>query len=227
MNKTVMIVEDDARIRYLIKIYLNNEGYNIIEAEDGNEALKKFNDSVDLVILDIMMPYVNGYEVCRIIRETSNVLIIMITAKGEEDDKLLGYELGADDYVTKPFSPKVLTAKINVLMKRLKASNPLVKTEGIIKFADIEINKLSHDVYIKNEKVYLSPREFDLLLYMTINSGLVLTRDTIVDNVWGCDFDGDIRTVDSHIKRIRQKLKESKTLITTIKRSGYKFEVIE
>jgi len=227
MNKTVMIVEDDERIRYLLKIYLNNDGYNVIEAVDGNEALKKFNKNIDLIILDIMMPNINGYDVCKVIRENSNVLIVMLTAKSEEDDKLLGYELGADDYVTKPFSPKVLTAKINVLMKRLEASTPSIKTEGIMKFADIEINQLSHDVYVKSEKVYFSPREFDLLLYLTINKGLVLSRDTIVDNVWGCDFDGDTRTVDSHIKRIRQKLKESTALITTIKRSGYKFEVVE
>lgn len=227
MNKTVLIVEDESRLRYLISSYLKKEGINILEAENGVQALNIFkNGKVDLIILDIMMPYMDGYEVCTNIRSNSDVLIVMLTAKSEEEDKLLGYGLGADDYVTKPFSPKVLTAKVKALLKRTEPSDtiPNSSAEGITKIDSLEINELSHNVTLDGEKLDLSPKEYDLLLYLAKNHGIVLSRDTILTNVWGYDFDGDLRTVDTHIKRVRQKLKNKADLITTVRGSGYKLE---
>lgn len=224
MSSKILLVEDDFRIRHLLKTYLHKEGFEVVEVDNGIDALDKFkSEKIDLIILDIMIPGINGYEVCRLIRNNSDVIIIMLTAKGEEDDKLLGYELGADDYITKPFSPKVLVAKVNVLLKRTK--NLSIINEGIIKIGDLEINELSHDVFVEGEKIYLSPREFDLLLYLAQNKGIVLSRDIILNNVWGYTYDGDARTVDTHIKRLRKKIEGSRKFISTVKRSGYKLEV--
>ena len=226
MSKTVLIVEDESRMRHLISSYLKKEDINVLEAENGMQALEVFKrETVDLIILDIMMPFMDGYEVCRNIRSqaNSNVLIVMLTAKSEEDDKLLGYGLGADDYVTKPFSPKVLTAKVKALLKRTDMVD--AKTvEGVTKIDSLEINELSHNVTLEGEKLDLSPKEYDLLLYLAKNHGIVLSRDKLLTNVWGYDFDGDLRTVDTHIKRVRQKLGDKADLITTVRGSGYKLE---
>lgn len=224
MSKAILIIEDEQRMRSLLSDYLKKEGYISIEASNGLEGVKTFaSNSVDLVILDIMMPYMDGWEVCKNIRKTSNVPIILLTAKSEDDDKLLGYELGADDYVTKPFSPKVLVAKVKALLKRIEmqnqTSNEIINIEGLL------IDEPSHEVKIYDNSIELTPKEYDLLLYLVKNKGIALTRDQILDNVWGIDYYGDTRTVDTNIKRLREKLGEKSDFITTIRGSGYKFEV--
>lgn len=223
MNKNILIVEDELRIRILLRDYFRKDGFNIIEAGDGEEALKSFSETnIDLVVLDIMMPKIDGFEVCKTIRSVSNIPIILLTAREEEEDKLYGYELGADDYVTKPFSPKVLIAKVNAILKRTE--NDIIN-KNISNFNGLKINKLSHEVILDGEELSLSPKEYDLLLYLTSNKGIALSRDKILDNVWGYDYFGDIRTVDTNIKRLREKLLHKSSYITTVRGSGYKFEV--
>lgn len=224
MSKTIMIVEDEERIRKLIKAYIVKNGYECVEAENGIEAIKKFKESnIDLMILDIMMPYMDGWTVCTDIRKESDVPIIILTAKSEEDDKLLGYELGADDYVTKPFSPKVLVAKIKALLKRITIEE--IDTDGIYKYDGLIINELSHEVKVNDNAINLSPKEYDLLIFFAINKGIALSRDKILDKVWGFDYFGGLRTVDTNVKRLREKLGERANYIVTIRGSGYKFEV--
>ncbi|WP_066872794.1 response regulator transcription factor [Clostridium mediterraneense] len=223
MSKNILIVEDELRIRILLRDYFRRDGFNIIEAGDGEEALKNFSETnIDLVVLDIMMPKIDGFEVCKTIRSVSNIPIILLTAREEEEDKLYGYELGADDYVTKPFSPKVLIAKVNAILKRTE--NDIIN-KNISNFNGLKINKLSHEVILDGEELSLSPKEYDLLLYLTSNKGIALSRDKILDNVWGYDYFGDIRTVDTNIKRLREKLLHKSSYITTVRGSGYKFEV--
>ncbi len=223
MSKNILIVEDELRIRILLRDYFRRDGFNIIEAGDGEEALKSFSETnIDLVVLDIMMPKIDGFEVCKTIRSVSNIPIILLTAREEEEDKLYGYELGADDYVTKPFSPKVLIAKVNAILKRTE--NDIIN-KNISNFNGLKINKLSHEVILDGEELSLSPKEYDLLLYLTSNKGIALSRDKILDNVWGYDYFGDIRTVDTNIKRLREKLLHKSSYITTVRGSGYKFEV--
>ncbi|PJI09617.1 MULTISPECIES: response regulator transcription factor [Clostridium] len=222
MDKNILIVEDEDRMMELIKAYLKREGYGIIEAADGRSALDSFSkNSVSLVILDIMIPVLDGWTVCGDIRKKSDVPIIILTAKNEEDDKLLGYELGADDYVTKPFSPKVLTAKVKVLLKRARLNEKSESQE----FDGLKIDEISHEVMIGDKEIYLSPKEYDLLIYLCHNKGIALTRDKILDNVWGKDYYGDFRTVDTHVKRLREKLQDKSYLVATVRGSGYKFEV--
>ncbi|MDP4091379.1 MAG: response regulator transcription factor [Bacillota bacterium] len=224
MDKSVLIVEDEKRMRILLGDYLRKEGFRYLEASNGIEAIEVFRkEKINLVVLDIMMPFLDGWEVCKAIRKSSNIPIIILTAKSEEDDKLLGYELGADDYVTKPFSPKVLIAKIKVLLKRME-SNSLTNT-SLLDFEGLTIDELSHEVKVFDEEVLLSPKEYELLLYLVKNSNIALTRNQILDNVWGIDYYGDTRTVDTNIKRLREKLGEKANLITTIRGSGYRFEV--
>lgn len=223
MNKNILIVEDELRIRILLRDYFRKAGYNILEASDGEEALKSFSENnVDIVILDIMMPKIDGFDVCKTIRSVSNIPIVLLTAREEEEDKLHGYELGADDYVTKPFSPKVLVAKVNALLKRTETVNI---NKNLSNFDGLKINKLSHEVTLDGDVLALSPKEYDLLLYLTSNKGIALSRDKILDNVWGYDYFGDIRTVDTNIKRLREKLLHKSSYITTVRGSGYKFEV--
>lgn len=224
MSKTILIVEDEERMRNLLYAYFNKESYLVLSAENGIKALELFkNHNIDLVILDIMMPLMDGFTVCTEIRKSSDVPIIILTAKSEEEDKLLGYELGADDYVTKPFSPRVLVAKGKALLKRVD-SNRDGSSEGI-SYDGLTINEVSHEVSIDGNEVYLSPTEFQLLVYLSKNRGIALTRDTILDAVWGVDYYGDLRTVDTHVKRLREKLGDKASLISTIRGSGYKFEV--
>lgn len=224
MSESILIVEDEDRMRELIKAYLRREGYSVLEAADGKEALEMFDrNSISLVILDIMLPLLDGWTVCTNIREKSEVPIIMLTAKSEEDDKLLGYELGADDYVTKPCSPKVLTAKVKVLLKRIQPN----EKSKVQNFDGLKIDAISHEVTIEDKEIYLSPKEYDLLIYFSNNKGITLTRDKILDNVWGEDYYGDLRTVDTHVKRLREKLQDKAYLVATVRGSGYKFEVKE
>ncbi|GIM28657.1 DNA-binding response regulator [Clostridium polyendosporum] len=222
MFKTLLIVEDEFRIRLLLKDYFIREDFKILEASNGKEAIEIFSkNKVDLVILDIMIPKLDGFEVCKIIRESSSTPIIMLTAREDEDDKLLGYNLGADDYVTKPFSPKVLVAKVKALLRRTDSH----RDTSILEFNDLTINKLSHEVLVNNNVINLSPKEYDLLIYLVSNQGIALTRYQILDNIWGIDYYGDTRTVDTNIKRLREKLLTASDYITTVRGSGYKFEV--
>jgi two-component system, OmpR family, response regulator ResD len=224
MGKTILIVEDEQRMRALLSDYFKKEGYVSLEASNGIEGIKTFNNNqIDLVILDIMMPFMDGWEVCKSIRKISNIPIILLTAKAEDDDKLLGYELGADDYITKPFSPKVLVAKVKALLKRVEIQN--IANIDIVNIDGLIIDELSHEVKIDDATIELTPKEYDLLLFLVKNKGIALSRDQILDNVWGMDYYGDTRTVDTNIKRLREKLGEKADLITTIRGSGYKFEV--
>ncbi|WP_373689107.1 response regulator transcription factor [Clostridium sp. YIM B02551] len=224
MMENILIVEDEHRIRALLKDYLVIEQFNIIEASNGNEGLHLFKQhDIKLVILDIMMPGLNGLAVMEEIRKTSSVPIILLTAKSQEEDKLLGYELGADDYITKPFSPKVLVAKIKALLKRTSSS-----TKGtIISFSKLSVNKQSMEVLVNGTSITLTPKEYDLLLYLIENEKIVLSRDTILDGVWGYDYFGDNRVVDTTVKRLREKLADASDYIVTVRGSGYKFEVKE
>lgn len=224
MNKTILIIEDELKIRFLLRDYLKTEGFNVLEASDGDEGLFVFkSNKVDLILLDIMMPKIDGITVLETMRTVSNIPIILLTAKSQEEDKLFGYEMGADDYVTKPFSPKILVAKIKALLKRSYSKED--NFSNCQNYNGLIINKLAHEVKINNEVITLSPKEFELLIYLSDNMGISLTRDTILDNVWGIDYYGDLRTVDTNIKRLREKLGQKSNYIVTVRGSGYKFEV--
>ena len=224
MNKTLLIVEDKDRMRDLISDYFKKDGFKIVEAADGNEALEKFRqEKIHLVILDIMIPFIDGFTVCKIIREYSDVPIIMLTARSDDDDKLKGYELGADEYVTKPFSPKVLVAKAKAHLRRIDGA--VAKYNEVLDLGRLSINLPSCRVLLDGSEICLSPKEYDLLLYLAKNKGVVLSRDTILSNVWGIDYDGDLRTVDTHIKRLREKLCCAGEMITTLRGRGYMLEV--
>lgn len=221
MNKSILIVEDELRIRFLLRDYLMKENFNVFEASDGEEGLIAFsNQKIDLVILDIMMPKMDGITMLEKLREVSTVPVILLTAKGEEEDKLQGYDYGADDYITKPFSPKVLIAKVKALLKRTRDNLDSSYQE----FNGLTINKLSHEVKVDGTEILLSPKEYELIVYLITNEGIALSRDNILDNVWGLDYYGDIRTVDTNIKRLREKLLSKSNCIVTVRGSGYKFE---
>jgi Response regulators consisting of a CheY-like receiver domain and a winged-helix DNA-binding domain len=224
MKETILIVDDEERMRKLIGAYLKKEGYEILEAENGVEALKNFRtNKVHLIILDIMMPVMDGWTTCKEIRKISNVPIIFLSAKSEDDDKLLGFELGTDHYITKPFNAKLVAANVKALMKRTYYENTEIKKE--LCFDGLYIDDLSHNVTVDNEQIYLSPKEYDLLLYFVLNKNIVLSREKILDYIWGIDYFGDLRTVDTHIKRLREKLGDKSNLISTVRGTGYKFEV--
>ena len=224
MNKTILIIEDEIRIRFLLKDYLLSEGFSVIEACDGEEGLMAFkNNNVDLIFLDIMMPKIDGLTVLENIRTVSDIPIILLTAKSQEEDKLHGYDIGADDYITKPFSPKILVAKVKALLKRTADLNE--DQSSTKNYNGLTINKLAHEIKVDNVQLSLSPKEYELLVYLSDNIGIALTRDTILDNVWGIDYYGDLRTVDTNIKRLREKLGEKANYIVTVRGSGYKFDV--
>lgn len=224
MKKNILIVEDEFRIRFLLRDYFDTDEFNVLEAENGQQALDIFKDNkIDLIILDIMMPIMDGLTTLEKIREVSTLPVILLTAKGEEEDKLQGYDFGADDYVTKPFSPKVLVAKVKALLKRTR-NDVDSSTQN---YGGILINKLSHEVKINDNILPLSPKEYELLIYLIDNNSIALSRDNILDNVWGIDYYGDIRTVDTNIKRLREKLGDKSNYIVTVRGSGYKFEVTE
>lgn len=221
MKKSILIVEDELRIRFLLRDYLTKDDFNVFEASNGEEGLFVFStQKIDLVILDIMMPIMDGMTMLEKLREVSTVPVILLTAKSEEDDKLQGYDYGADDYITKPFSPKVLIAKVKALLKRSRENIDSSSQE----FNGLTINKLSHEVRVNGKEITLSPKEYELLIYLVTNEGIALSRDNILDNVWGLDYYGDIRTVDTNVKRLREKLLDRSNLIVTVRGSGYKFE---
>ena len=221
MRKSILIVEDELRIRFLLRDYLMKEDYNVFEASNGEEGLFIFStQKIHLVLLDIMMPVMDGLTMLEKLREVSTVPVVLLTAKGEEEDKLQGYDYGADDYETKPFSPKVLIAKVKALLKRTREDLDSSSQD----FNGLTINKLSHEVKIDGSEIVLSPKEYELLIYLITNEGIALTRDNILDNVWGLDYYGDIRTVDTNVKRLREKLLDKANYIVTVRGSGYKFE---
>lgn len=223
MGKKVLIVEDEFRIREVVSDYFIQDGWEVHEAENGSDALSWFDSLYpDLVILDIMMPRIDGFEVCRQIRSRSGVPIILLTAKSGDHDKILGFELGADDYVTKPFSPKVLIARANSLMKRVTEN---YKPQGhMLTFGSAVLNTLARRLEVGETEVELTPKEYELLLLLMTNKNIVVPRDTIINRVWGVEFDGDTRVVDTHIKKLRAKLGFESRFIRTVIGTGYKFE---
>lgn len=223
--KTIMIVEDEDRLREILRDYFEEEGFDVVEAANGREAIDKFEKhKIDLMLLDIMMPEIDGMTVCKRIRRNSDVPIIIITAKSEDEDKILGFELGADEYVTKPFSPKVLVARTKALLKRMNQTN--AKEENIMVTGVITVNRLSYEVKIADSEVpNLSPKEYELLIYLMTHRNKVLSREAILSAVWGSDYYGDLRTIDTHIKKLRVKLGKGAKYIKTIIRAGYMFEV--
>jgi DNA-binding response OmpR family regulator len=227
MNKNILVVEDEARMSEIICDYLEIDGYTVYQASNGIEALDIFEkNNIDLVLLDIMMPGLDGWSVCRRIRKKSNVLIIILSARSDEDDKLLGFELGADEYVTKPFSPKVLVARVSTLINRFNQIDSSEDMKNTINKNEIQIDKNAYSVKIEGKEVVFNRKEYDLLLLLLENEGIVLNRDRIIDNIWGYDYIGDGRVVDTNIKTIRKKLGNSSKYIHTVVGVGYKFEVI-
>ncbi len=217
----ILVVDDEMRMRKLIKDFLTASDFEVIEAGDGEEALKVFfsTKNISLVILDVMMPKLDGYETLKAIRNDSKVPVIMLTARGEENDQLKGFVSGADDYIQKPFSPKILIARINAILRRNDATNENIEVGGI------RIDKASHQIYVDDEPKNFSFKEFELIDYLIANRGIALTREKILNAVWNFDYYGDARTVDTHIKKVRAKLGKRGEAIKTLWGYGYKFEV--
>lgn len=223
VNNCILVVDDEIRMRKLIKDFLVAKGYSILEAEDGEKALEVFEENknkINLVLLDVMMPKLDGWSVLRQIRQGSKVPIIMLTARGEEQDELFGFELGVDEYISKPFSPKILVARVEAILKRTAPDSKEVKDYG-----GVEIDKEGRTVKVDGKLIELSLREYELLTYLVENKDIALSRDKILNNVWNYDYYGDSRTIDSHIKKIRHKLGKKGKYIKTIRGVGYKFEV--
>ena len=220
----VLVVDDEARMRKLVKDFLTIKGYKVLEAEDGEQAVDMFfkDKEIDLIGLDVMMPKMDGWEVCKTIRQYSQVPIVMLTARSEERDELLGFELGVDEYISKPFSPKILVARIEAILRR-----KVTLTGEILEVAGIRIDKDAHEVSVDNEPIDLSNKEFELLTYFMENQGMALSREKILNNVWNYDYFGDARTIDTHVKKLRSKLGAKGDLIKTIWGMGYKLEVDE
>lgn len=219
----ILVVDDEARMRKLIKDFLVQKGDSVLEAADGEEALKVFEENqnqINLVLLDVMMPKLDGWSVLRQIRQTSKVPVIMLTARGEEQDELFGFELGVDEYISKPFSPKILMARIDALLKRTMGDKKEVKDYG-----GIVIDPDGRTVTVDGKPIEMSLREYELLKYLVDNENIALSRDKILNNVWNYDYYGDSRTIDSHIKKIRHKLGKKGKYIETMRGVGYKFEI--
>ena len=221
-NKKILIVDDEARMRKLLKDFLNASNYEIIEAENGQVALDIFknDENISLIILDIMMPVLDGWATLREIRNKSKIPVIMLTARGEERDELFGFELGVDEYISKPFSPKILVARVEALLKRCYPDS-----DSNIEYDGILIDKTAHVVTVDGKNADLSMKEFELLDYLMTNVGVALSREKILNNVWNYDYYGDSRTIDSHIKKLRKKLGKKGNHIETVRGLGYKFEL--
>jgi DNA-binding response OmpR family regulator len=218
----ILVVDDESRMRKLVKDFLIKDGYIVIEAGDGQQALDIFYEDkeISLIILDVMMPNRDGWEVCREIRKNSKVPIIMLTAKSEERDELLGFELGVDEYISKPFSPKILAARVSAILRRAN----IVTTNEVMEEGGITINKVAHSVTVDGKDIELSYEEFELLSFFFENKGVALSREKILNNVWNYDYFGDARTIDTHVKKLRGKLGNKGDMIKTIWGMGYKFE---
>lgn len=221
----ILIVDDEVKIREVIKEYAEFDGHEVAQAQDGMEAISlvKAND-YDLIILDIMMPKLDGYSTCKEIKKVKDIPIIMLSARSEEYDKLFGFELGVDDYIIKPFSPKELLARINAVIKRYKKSSE--SNEDVFKYEGLVINFTAREVIVDGEKVSMTPKEYDLLFYFAKNINVALSREKLLEAVWGFDFYGDDRTVDTHVKMLRNSLGKYRNLIVTLRGMGYKFEKI-
>jgi DNA-binding response OmpR family regulator len=220
----VLIVDDEEMIREVLKRYVEFEGFEWFEAEDGMEAVRMCRENdYDVILMDIMMPKLDGFSAVKEIKKTKDVPVIMLSARSEEYDKLFAFELGVDDYVTKPFSPKEVMARINAVTKRRAANKE--GTDGVERFEGLEIDQAGRNVYVNGEKATLTPKEYELLFYLVRNKGIALSREKLLYNVWGFEFYGDDRTVDTHIKMLRGNLKEYRKFIVTLRGHGYKFEV--
>ena len=219
----ILVVDDEPKIREVIKEYAEFSGYEVTEVADGMSAvgLCKLND-YDLIIMDIMMPKLDGFSACKEIKKTKDIPVIMLSARGEEYDKLFGFELGIDDYVVKPFSPKELMARVNAVLSRRKAYAPAI--QETMKFDGLEINIPARTVTVDGEKVELTPKEYELLFYLVKNKNIALSRDKLLSDIWGYDFFGDDRTIDTHIKNLRNNLGPYRDFIVTLRGVGYKFE---
>lgn len=220
---TVLVVDDESRMRKLVKDFLMQKSFNVLEAADGEEALRVFEENqnkLNLILLDVMMPKLDGWSVLRQIRQTSKIPIIMLTARGEEQDELFGFELGVDEYISKPFSPKILVARVEAILNRTRVNENNVKDYG-----GITIDTDGRTVKVDGKEIELSLREYELLKYLIDNSGIALSREKILNNVWNYDYYGDSRTIDSHIKKVRHKLGKKGKYIETMRGVGYKFEV--
>lgn len=220
----ILVVDDESRMRKLVHDFLAREGYEVVEAADGEEALDIFysDKDISLIVLDVMMPKINGWEVCREIRKISKLPIIMLTAKGDESDELNGFEIGADEYISKPFSPKILVARVTALLRR---ANKIGETADIREAGGIVMDKTAHTVAIDGQNIDLSVKEFELLDYFMNNRGIALSRERILDSVWSYDYFGDARTIDTHVKKLRSKMGAKGDYIKTVWGVGYKFEI--
>ena len=213
----ILVVDDEIKIREIIKEYAEFEGYEVAQAEDGMQAVEMVkNQDFDIIIMDVMMPKLDGYSACKEIRKIKQIPVIMLSARGEEYDKLFGFEIGVDDYVVKPFSPKELMARIRAVLNRASASQ---RTEDVIRYEGLEINFTAREVKIDGEKVSMTPKEYDLLFYLVKNMNIALSREKLLEEVWGFDFYGDDRTVDTHIKMLRNSLGKYRNLIVTLRLS--------
>lgn len=221
-ENTILVVDDEQRMRKLVRDFLTKQDFTVLEAADGEEAVDIFleNKDIILVILDVMMPMMDGWQTCREIRQYSKVPIIMLTARGDERDELRGFELGVDEYIAKPFSPKILVARVQALLRRSNASS-----EENLEYGGIVLNRTAHEVLIDGEKIDLSFKEFELLSYFMENKDIALSREKILNHVWDYDYFGDARTIDTHVKKLRSKMGKYGSYIKTIWGMGYKFEV--
>lgn len=223
----ILVVDDEENIREVIKEYAEFEGHQVSEACDGMQAIEMVkNNDYDIIIMDVMMPCLDGYSACKGIRKIKQIPVLMLSARGEEYDKLFGFEIGIDDYVVKPFSPKEVMARVNAIVKRNQGAKqaPAAPAPETVKFGGLEINFTSRDVYIDGVKANLTPKEYDLLFYLVRNKNIALTRNKLLEEVWGYDFFGDDRTIDTHIKMLRNNLGPYRNYIVTLRGMGYKFE---
>lgn len=231
IKETILVIDDDRHVGELVRLYLQKEGYLVAVAQDGVEGLEKARAiHPNLIVLDIMLPKKDGWEVCRELRAITRAPIIMLTAKGEEADKLYGFDLGADDYITKPFSPRELVARVRAILRRAANVSAEEEEEGVLRFPHLVINIPRFEVEVDGEKVALTPKEFELLKFLAQHPGRLFTREQLLERIWGYDFYGDMRTVDVHIKRLRQKIEKEGLpvrFIKTVWGAGYKFEIQE
>ena len=220
----ILVVDDEVNIRKVVREYAEFEGYEVTEAENGMEAVNLCHDNdYDLIVMDVMMPRLDGYSACKEIHKSKNIPVIMLSARGEEYDKLFGFEIGVDDYVVKPFSPKELMARVKVVLKRSARQESDPQLDRYV-FEGLEVDISGREVYVNGEKASMTPKEYDLLFYLVKNKNIALTRDKLLEEVWGYDFFGDDRTVDTHIKMLRNSLGEYRKFIVTLRGMGYKFE---
>ena len=219
----ILVVDDESRMRKLVRDFLQREGYGVLEAGDGAEAMDIFyeNKGIALIILDVMMPKMDGWQVCREIRQTSDIPIIMLTARSDERDELQGFQLGVDEYISKPFSPKILVARVSAILRRTRGTD----SQDKLCAGSIEVDRAAHQVTVDGNEIELSYKEFELLTYFLENQGIALSREKILNNVWNYDYFGDARTIDTHVKKLRNKLGDKGNYIKTIWGMGYKFEV--